>query len=124
MACDRCLGNVLGMTYEQEIRAGQIVSGMNFDQKVWAVTTRIPAGQLATYGQIAAFLGNPKAARAVGGALNRNPYAPAVPCHRVVGSTGALTGFAGGIPKKVELLQNEGIAVKGVRVVTIPRVCF
>ena len=112
------------MTYEQEIKAGRIVEGMNFNQKVWAMTTRIPAGKLATYGQIAAVLGSPGAARAVGNALNRNPYAPAVPCHRVVGSTGDLTGFAGGLEKKRQLLEEEGVAVQGQKVRAIPRVEF
>jgi methylated-DNA-[protein]-cysteine S-methyltransferase len=110
------------MANEQDIRAGRLVDGMTFDEQVWAVCARIPEGRLATYGQIAAALGKPGAARAVGGALNRNPYAPGVPCHRVVGSTGALTGFAGGLPKKRALLAAEGIVVnQGDRVPTIPR---
>jgi len=102
--------------YEQDIKAGRIVAGMGFNHKVWAMTVRIPAGRLATYGQIAKALGSPQAARAVGNALNRNPYAPLVPCHRVVGSTGSLTGFAGGLEKKKELLQREGIQCDGHRV--------
>jgi methylated-DNA-[protein]-cysteine S-methyltransferase len=110
------------MTFEDQIKSGQIVSGMNFNQKVWAMTVRIPAGRLATYGEIAAALGSPRAARAVGNALNKNPYAPQVPCHRVVGSTGSLTGFAGGLAKKKELLEAEGIAVSGTRVTSIPAV--
>lgn len=109
------------MANEQDIKAGRLVDGMTFDEKVWAICSRIPSGRLATYGQIAAALGNPGAARAVGGALNRNPYAPEVPGHRVVGSTGALTGFAGGLPKKRELLTSEGIALQGDKVVQIPR---
>jgi methylated-DNA-[protein]-cysteine S-methyltransferase len=108
------------MSNEQHIKAGRIVDGMNFNEKVWAMTVRIPAGRLATYGQIAAALGSPRGARAVGNALNKNPYAPQVPCHRVVGSTGALTGFAGGIPMKRRLLEEEGVAVNGERVVRIP----
>src|SRR4051812_19835353 len=85
--------------FEAEIKSGQVVKGMTFNQKVWALTARIPCGKVVTYRQIAEALGT-KAYRAVGNALNRNPYAPAVPCHRVVGSSGALTGFAGGVPKK------------------------
>ena len=104
------------MNTEQAIKSGRIEPGMNFNQKVWALTSRIPAGKVATYGQLAWALGNPRASRAVGNALNRNPYAPAVPCHRVVGSTGALTGFAGGLDMKRQLLSREGICVNGTRV--------
>lgn len=96
---------------EQDIKAGRIVPGMNFNQKVWAVTARIPAGRVTTYALVAKALGS-KGYRAVGNALNRNPYAPAVPCHRVVGSNGALTGFAGGLAKKRRLLSEEGVAFR------------
>lgn len=95
---------------EQHIRAGQIVPGMTFNQKVWALTARIPAGKVTTYAAIARALGT-KGYRAVGNALNRNPYAPEVPCHRVVGSTGALTGFAGGLDKKCSLLRSESVPI-------------
>jgi methylated-DNA-[protein]-cysteine S-methyltransferase len=100
---------------EQQIKSGKIVPGMNFNQKVWALCARIPAGKVTTYGEIARKLGSARAARAVGNALNKNPYAPLVPCHRVVGSTGDLTGFAGGLPKKKALLEKEGIEFKGER---------
>src|SRR5205809_2579280 len=92
------------------ILAGRIVPGMNFNQKVWAVCARIPKGRVVTYADIARALGS-KAYRAVGNALNKNPYAPAVPCHRVVGSGGSLTGFAGGLAKKRMLLLAEGVAL-------------
>jgi methylated-DNA-[protein]-cysteine S-methyltransferase len=97
---------------EQAIRSGMITSQMNFNQKVWAITARIPRGKIATYGDIARALGT-TAFRAVGTALNRNPYAPQVPCHRVVGASGALTGFAGGIPKKRRMLMDEGVRFVG-----------
>lgn len=116
MSADQCVRYSFQMQFETDIKSGRIVPGMNFNQKVWAMTVRIPAGQLATYGQIAKAVGSPLAARAVGNALNKNPYAPQVPCHRVVGSTGSLTGFAGGLPKKRELLQGEGVDCKGERV--------
>jgi methylated-DNA-[protein]-cysteine S-methyltransferase len=98
-------------SFEQDIKSGRLKPGMNFNQKVWALCARIPAGRVATYGQIAKALGSPGAARAVGNALNKNPYAPAVPCHRVVGSTGSLTGFAGGLAMKERLLEGEGVAL-------------
>lgn len=101
--------------YEPHIKAGRIVPGMSFNQKVWALTARIPAGRVTTYGQIAAALGS-RGYRAVGNALNRNPYAPAVPCHRVVGSGGALTGFAGGLAKKHRLLAGEGVPLRNGKV--------
>src|ERR1700722_20108043 len=103
-------------SHEPAIRAGRIVSGMSFNQKVWALTSRIPAGRVTTSGEAARARGAPNAARAVGNALNRNPYAPGVPCHRVVGSDGSLTGFAGGLPKKRRLLEEEGVAFNGGKV--------
>jgi len=96
---------------ESEIRAGRLRDEMSFNQKVWAVTARIPKGCVTTYAEIARALGS-KGYRAVGNALNKNPYAPQVPCHRVVGSNGKLTGFAGGLDAKTSLLAGEGIAVK------------
>lgn len=93
--------------YERQIKAGKIVEGMNFCQKVWALTARVPKGRVTTYAEIARCL-KTRGYRAVGAALNRNPYAPDVPCHRVVGVTGDLTGFAGGIVKKRKLLLAEG----------------
>jgi methylated-DNA-[protein]-cysteine S-methyltransferase len=100
---------------EQDILRGRLVSGMSFCQKVWALTARIPEGRVTTYGHIARHLGT-HAYRAVGLAMNKNPYAPAVPCHRVVGSQGALTGFAGGLPKKRAMLAAEGVPMREGRV--------
>lgn len=100
---------------EQQIKAGKISAGMTFQQRVWALTARIPKGKVVTYADLAKAL-NTKGYRAVGGALNRNPYAPEVPCHRVVGSTGKLTGFASGLPKKQALLEAEGVTFVGDRV--------
>ena len=93
---------------ESKIKLGKVVPGMTFNQKVWALCARVPAGKVTTYGEIAKAL-QTKGYRAVGNALNKNPYAPVVPCHRVVGSTGALTGFAGGLAKKKALLKAEGV---------------
>ena len=83
---------------------------MGFHEKVWALTARVPRGSVVTYGQIAEKLGG-RAYRAVGQAMHNNPYAPTVPCHRVVGSDGSLTGFASGLAKKRRLLKAEGVTL-------------
>jgi len=88
---------------------------MTFSERVWAITKKIPKGRVATYSDVADRLGT-RAFRAVGNALHRNPYAPVVPCHRVVGSNGSLTGYAGGLAKKTKMLEAEGVAVKNGRV--------
>jgi methylated-DNA-[protein]-cysteine S-methyltransferase len=79
-----------------------------FQQTVLAELQRVPYGQVGTYGGLAARIGKPKAARAVGGALNRNPVPIVVPCHRIVGSSGSLVGYAGGLERKELLLSLEG----------------
>lgn len=82
--------------------------GTAFQQKVWRALREISYGETRTYGQIAAAVGSPKGARAVGMACNRNPIMIIVPCHRVIGSNGSLTGFGGGLPVKEKLLKLEG----------------
>jgi methylated-DNA-[protein]-cysteine S-methyltransferase len=74
---------------------------------------RVRYGEVATYGALAARVGKPRAARAVGGALNRNPIPIVVPCHRIVGASGALVGYAGGLERKQALLELEGVALDG-----------
>lgn len=81
--------------------------GTNFQKQVWEALLGIPFGQTRTYGQLANQLGNPKATRAVGAANGRNPLAILVPCHRVIGFSGKLTGFAGGLDAKAHLLRLE-----------------
>ena len=81
--------------------------GTPFQQRVWQTLRTIPPGQTATYGQIAERLGSPKRARAVGLANSLNPIAIVVPCHRVIGANGALTGYAGGLDRKRWLLAHE-----------------
>lgn len=90
----------------------------DFAHKVYEVTKLIPRGKVATYGQIASLVGSPKAARAVGRCMKTNPYAPVVPCHRVVATNGALTGFSaeGGVVKKKAMLIEEGVKFIGDRV--------
>jgi methylated-DNA-[protein]-cysteine S-methyltransferase len=79
-----------------------------FQQLVLQELARVPYGHVATYGGLAARIGKPKAARAVGGALNRNPIPIVLPCHRVVGANGSLVGYAGGLDRKRALLGLEG----------------
>ncbi len=85
--------------------------GTPFQQKVWAALQTIPYGQTRSYGEIARQIGSPKAARAVGMANHHNPIAILIPCHRVVGQNGALTGYAGGLDRKKALLQLEGCLI-------------
>jgi methylated-DNA-[protein]-cysteine S-methyltransferase len=82
--------------------------GGAFERRVWAHVAAIPYGTTTTYGEIAAALDAPTSARAVGAANGRNPLPLVVPCHRVIGSTGALTGYAGGLENKRRLLEHEG----------------
>ena len=81
--------------------------GTEFQQKVWLALREIPYGEVRSYKDIAEKVGNPKAARAVGMANNRNPIAIIIPCHRVVGANGKLVGYAGGMEQKEKLLQLE-----------------
>jgi methylated-DNA-[protein]-cysteine S-methyltransferase len=81
--------------------------GTPFQKDVWRALQAIPFGETLSYGQIANQLGKPSASRAVGGANGRNPISIVVPCHRVIGSTGKLTGFAGGLETKAHLLNLE-----------------
>ena len=83
--------------------------GTPFQTAVWQALLRIPQGRTWTYGQVAERISPPSAARATGSAIGRNPIAVLVPCHRVIGATGALTGYASGIPIKQHLLQHEGV---------------
>lgn len=89
-----------------------------FQRKVWKACSSIPRGKVATYSQIATAIGSPKAVRAVGTALSKNPYAPTVPCHRVVRSDGKVGHYSasGGTPKKIKMLNAEGVAVKDGKV--------
>jgi methylated-DNA-[protein]-cysteine S-methyltransferase len=81
--------------------------GTRFQKDVWEALLAIPFGETRSYGQLAKQLGNPKATRAVGAANGRNPISIVVPCHRVIGSSGRLTGFAGGLNTKAHLLELE-----------------
>ncbi len=85
--------------------------GTPFQREVWAELLRIPFGQTATYKAIATAIGRPRAARAVGHAIGRNPLSIIVPCHRVIGVSGSLTGYGGGLWRKAWLLQHEGVTL-------------
>ncbi|MDR2890781.1 MAG: methylated-DNA--[protein]-cysteine S-methyltransferase [Alistipes sp.] len=87
--------------------ASDTAFGTGFQQKVWRALTEIPYGTTISYGELARSLGMPTAARAVAGAVGANPVSVVVPCHRVVGSNGSLTGFAGGLEAKTVLLEIE-----------------
>jgi methylated-DNA-[protein]-cysteine S-methyltransferase len=84
-----------------------MMTGTLFQQEVWAALTTIPYGQTWSYGQLATAIGRPGASRAVGLANGRNPISVVVPCHRVVGSTGSMTGYGGGLERKKWLLDLE-----------------
>lgn len=85
---------------------------LSFKEKVYRAVEKIPRGKVTTYKAIARAIGNPLAVRAVGNALNKNPFAPKVPCHRVIKSDGSVGGFASGTRNKTKLLQKEGAVVK------------
>ena len=82
--------------------------GTAFQQAVWQALLRIPTGQTTSYGSLGRQIGNPAAVRAVGAAVGRNPLSVVVPCHRVLGGDGSLTGYAGGLERKAALLRLEG----------------
>jgi methylated-DNA-[protein]-cysteine S-methyltransferase len=87
--------------------------GTEFQQRVWRQLAQIPFGETWSYGQLAKRLDNPNGSRAVGLANGRNPIAVIVPCHRVIGADGSLTGFGGGIARKQWLLSHEGVPSNG-----------
>ena len=89
--------------------------GTAFQKRVWRALVRIPYGETRTYGQVARAVGRPEAARAVGQACHRNPLAIVIPCHRVVGADGRLTGYAPGLDMKRALLELEGRRVGNPR---------
>jgi methylated-DNA-[protein]-cysteine S-methyltransferase len=86
--------------------------GTPFQRSVWDALRRIGAGQTTTYGAVARAVGAPRAVRAVGAAIGRNPLSIVVPCHRVLGSDGSMTGYAGGVPRKTALLQLEAAPLR------------
>jgi methylated-DNA-[protein]-cysteine S-methyltransferase len=100
------------VTFDVRLR----LEGTDFQQRVWEGLLEIPYGATSSYGELAARIGNPKASRAVGLANGRNPIAIIVPCHRVIGSSGSLTGYGGGLDRKRLLLDLEA----GTRTLAAP----
>jgi methylated-DNA-[protein]-cysteine S-methyltransferase len=98
--------------FDGDVRAIEAIpldtGGTPFQQQVWHTLRRIPAGQTWSYADMAAAIGRPSATRAVGAANGANPVGVVLPCHRVIGSNGSLTGYGGGLPRKVWLLRHEG----------------
>ncbi|MCP4502884.1 MAG: methylated-DNA--[protein]-cysteine S-methyltransferase [Deltaproteobacteria bacterium] len=86
--------------------------GTEFQMEVWAALRKIPAGKTWTYSELALFINRPKAVRAVGHANGANPFGVVVPCHRVIGADGTLTGYAGGLERKRWLLKHEGFPLR------------
>ncbi|WP_245504164.1 methylated-DNA--[protein]-cysteine S-methyltransferase [Lichenihabitans psoromatis] len=113
------IGDALSAYFEGDIRALDTLKvetgGTAFQRQVWAALRGIPPGTTTTYGRLAAALGHPTASRAVGLANGANPIAIVVPCHRVVGADGRLTGFGGGLPRKQWLLTHEAHAAGNAR---------
>lgn len=99
-----------------------VLQGTSFQQSVWAVLRQIPFGEVVSYRAIADRVGNRKAVRAVGGANGHNPIPIIVPCHRVIGSDGSLTGFGGGLDRKQWLLEHEGTLTGRLQVTTATQI--
>jgi O-6-methylguanine DNA methyltransferase len=87
-----------------------------FHYRVYRILRSVPRGKVTTYRALARAAGSPRASRAVGSAMNRNPYAPAVPCHRVVRSDGSVGGFARGTREKARMLAKEGVEIRNGRI--------
>lgn len=106
---EECL-HQLDLYFKKELKEFDLkldINGTEFQKSVWNELLKIPYGEVKTYGQIAKAIGKPNAARAVGQALNKNPIPIVIPCHRVIGADGSLTGFGGGIEVKKFLLRHE-----------------
>lgn len=96
----------------------------NFEKEVLSAVKKVPKGRVAIYKEIAKTIGRPKAVRAVGNTLNKNPEAPKIPCHRVVKSNGSIGGYKGGVKEKIKLLYDEGVEVRNNKVVNFERISW
>ena len=99
------------------------MKNISFFEKCYSLLRKVPKGKVTTYKELAQAL-HTRAYRAVGNAMNKNPYAPHVPCHRVVASDGKLGGYAFGLKKKIEMLRKEGVNVKNDKIVDFEKVLF
>jgi methylated-DNA-[protein]-cysteine S-methyltransferase len=117
--------------YEEQLRAyfrGQLraftcrldLQGTSFQKKCWSALQEIPYGTTCTYAELAKRVGSPRAFRAVGQANHNNPVAIIVPCHRVIGANGSLTGYGGGMEIKDKLLRLEGVTLQGALTFAVP----
>ena len=95
----------------------------SFSEKCYAILKKVPKGKITTYKALANALGT-KAYRAVGNAMNKNPYAPQVPCHRVIKSNGEVGGFFSGTKNKIALLKKEGIPIKNKKIQDIEKYLY
>lgn len=117
---EECLHHYFDQKWKPAISARQslqklsldLSAGTAFQQAVWNALLSIPLGQTCSYGELAAAIGRPKAVRAVGSAVGRNPISILVPCHRVVGGQGQITGYAGGVWRKQALLKLENASTR------------
>jgi len=107
----KAIGDYLGGNLEALDYLEVATGGTEFQRQVWAALRAIPVGETVSYGGLAQRIGRPKAVRAVGLANGSNPIAVVVPCHRVIGASGHLTGYAGGVERKAWLLRHEGATV-------------
>ena len=109
--CQKLLFFVPEMVQGNRVFSYMILKGTKFQLKVWKYLKTIPKGQIRTYSEVAKAIKKPKAARAVANAIGKNPYAPKIPCHRVIRSDGSLGGYSGNgvINTKKKLLKLEGI---------------
>jgi len=122
---DPCLADVkdqLGAYFAGRLTEFDVpvkLTGSDFQRRVWRCLQDIPYGETISYGQLARQVGNPNASRAVGLANGRNPVAVIVPCHRVIGADGRLTGYAGGLDRKTWLLHHEAAVVAAAGPMTV-----
>jgi len=100
--------------------------GTPFQRDVWRAIALIPSGRVSSYGEIARYLGKPGAVRAVGSAVGKNPFAPEIPCHRVVPSDGRIGNYSGGegVQTKIKLLEKEGVVVRQGKIVDFDRLFY
>lgn len=94
-----------------------------FEENIYSKLRKVPKGKVTTYGELAKAV-NSKGYRAVGQAMNKNPYAPQVPCHRVIFSDGRIGGFSSGVKKKIVILKKEGVEVKNNKIVDFEKVLY